>query len=254
MTMLARLAHSLATAYDLAVLRRPALTVLVTMLLVAVLGTFAPRFELDASSDTLVMEHDEAVRFYRVVRAEYESDDFLVVTYTPHGGLFTERGLERLAALRDALLDLPQVAAVTTLLDVPILEGLELSLTELPTEPGALTCDGPDRVTDCRRALDSKLYRKLLVSTDGSTSGIRVDLRQDEEFRSLQRARDQLRIKAGQRGLDAEEQRELAALDLQISLRGATLRDDEAMPPSRRCVASSTASVTRPRSTLAACR
>ena len=229
MTMLARLAQSLATAYDLAVLRRPVLTVLVTLLAVAVLGTFAPRFELDASSDSLVMEHDEAVRFYRVVRAEYESDDFLVVTYTPHGGLFTERGLERLAAMRDALLEIPQVAVVTTLLDVPILEGLEVSLTELPTDPDALSCDGPDRVSDCRRALDSDLYRNLLVSADGTTSGIRVDMQQDQEYRSLQRARDQLRIKSGQQDLSAEEQLELAVMDRRISIRGGLLQDDEAL-------------------------
>jgi len=228
MSVIKRFESLAVIAYDRAVLRRPALTLLVAAVLVASLGMFAPRFQLDASSETLVMEHDEAVRFYRVIRARYESDDFLVVTYTPDGGLFTDRALERLAELRDALAAVDQVGAVTTLLDVPILEGLDVSLTDLPTDPDQLNCDGPDRVIDCRRAVDSRLYRNLLVSPDGATSGIRVDLRQDETYRSLQSARDQLRIKSQSEGLGADERREMAELDWRIAERGAIVRDREA--------------------------
>jgi uncharacterized protein len=218
-----------ADAFERSVIRRPVVVLVVATLLVAALGAFAPRFQLDASSETLVMEGDEAVRFYRLVRAQYESDDFLVVTYTPEGGLFTDRSMDRLAALRDALLDIEQVAEVTTLLDVPLIDGLDVSLTDLPTDPDALTCDGPDRARDCRRALDSALYRNLLVSADGTTSGIRVDLRQDERYRELQRARDQLRIRRDQAGgLDPSGQRELAALDQELAARSALARSDEA--------------------------
>jgi uncharacterized protein len=219
----------LADVFERTVIRHPVAVLVVAALLVTALGAFAPRFQLDASSETLVMEGDDAVRFYRQVRAQYESDDFLVVTYTPEGGLFTERALDRLAALRDALRDIEQVAEVTTLLDVPLIDGLEVSLTDLPTDPGALTCDGPDRAQDCRRALDSALYRNLLVSADGTTSGIRVDLRQDQRYRELQRARDQLRIRRDQAGsLDPAEQGELAAFDRELAARSATARDAEA--------------------------
>jgi uncharacterized protein len=228
MGILKRLERILVAAYDRAVLRHPVATLVLAALLVAALGVFAPRFQLDASADTLVMEHDEAVRFYRVVRARYESDDFLVVTYTPHEGLFTERALARLAELRDALAAIERVEEVTTLLDVPILEGLDVSLTNLPADPDELTCDGPDRASDCRRALDSDLYRNLLVSPDGSTSAIRVVFRPDPLYRALHSARDQLRIKDQATRLDASERAELAELDRRIAERGAILRDAEA--------------------------
>jgi uncharacterized protein len=223
-----RMARMMLAAYEAVVLRRPVPTLVVVLLTVAVLGAFAPRFELDASSDSLVMEHDEDVRFYRAVRARYESDDFLVVTYTPHDGLFTEHALDRLARLRDALAGVDHVAEVLTLLDVPVIDGLDVSLTELPTDPDALNCDGPERVQDCRRIVDSPLYRNLLISPDGTTSGIRVDLEQDEHYRGLQRERDQLRIKDLDEGLDAAEQRRLAQLDREISAQGAILREQEA--------------------------
>lgn len=228
MSILKGLEGILAAAYDRSVLRHPAATLLACGLLVAGLGAFAPRFQLDASSETLVMEHDEAVRFYRAVRARYESDDFLVVTYTPDEGLFTEPALARLAELRDALLSVERVDEVTTLLDVPLIDGLDASLTDLPTEPEALTCNRPDRAQDCRRALDSGLYRNLVVSPDGTTTGIRVQLQQDEHYRSLQRERDQLRIKDQAEGLDASEQSRMAELDREISERGAVIREQDA--------------------------
>src|SRR6056297_3094747 len=128
-----RMERFLISVYERTVLSHPLATLLTAVLLVGALGVFAPRFQLDASSETLVMENDEAVRYYRSVRARYESDDFLVVTYTPEGGLFTERTLDRLEALRDALAEIEQVEEVTSLLDVPVLEGLDASLTEFPT-------------------------------------------------------------------------------------------------------------------------
>lgn len=228
MDIATRLRRLLTATYDAAVLRHPVVTLLAVLLMVATLGAFAPRFQLDASSETLVMEGDEAVRFYRSVRARYESDDFLVVTYTPDGGLFTAPALDRLAELRDALAAVEHIETVTTLLDVPLLHGLDVSLTELPTDPDALTCDGPDRVQDCQRALDSKLYRNLLVSPDGTTTGIRVELPQDPEYRALQEARAKLRIKDAESGLDPNELTELELLDRQVSARADVLRAREA--------------------------
>ena len=58
---------------------------LAILLAAAVLGVsayFAGSFKLDASSDSLVLEGDKDLAFYREVRAEYGSDDFLVVTYS----------------------------------------------------------------------------------------------------------------------------------------------------------------------------
>jgi uncharacterized protein len=224
MTRLGRFERHLIAAYDRTVIRHPVSTLALIIVLVTLLGAFTPRFELDASSESLVMEHDEALRFYRAVRAQYESDSYLVVTYTPHDGLFTESALSQLAELRDALAEIELVASVTTLLDVPILEGLELSLTELPRDPDELNCDGPDRVEDCRRALDSPLYLNLLISPEGDTTGIRVDLRHDLRLRELLEARDLLRIKDQREGLRRADRRELADLDRRIAERGAMLR------------------------------
>ena len=57
------------------------------LLLVALVVTFfgyhTPSFRLDASADSLVLEHDEALHYYRSIRARYGSDYYLIATYTP---------------------------------------------------------------------------------------------------------------------------------------------------------------------------
>ncbi|MGD8978295.1 MAG: hypothetical protein PVG91_11875, partial [Gammaproteobacteria bacterium] len=54
--------------YERIVLGRPVAVLLVTCLLVALFGWFAPQFRLDASADSLTLENDPGLRYYRSIR------------------------------------------------------------------------------------------------------------------------------------------------------------------------------------------
>ena len=57
-----------------------------TISLIAILLAFsfhAKNFNLDASSDALILEGDKDLKFLREVNDRYGSKDFLVLTYTP---------------------------------------------------------------------------------------------------------------------------------------------------------------------------
>ena len=73
-------------------LDRPLLVLVGVALFIALAGYFAQGFKLDASSDSLILENDADLRYYRGVRARYGSDDFLVVTYTPRADLMSDQG------------------------------------------------------------------------------------------------------------------------------------------------------------------
>ena len=47
-------------------------------------------FQLDASSDTLILEQDDDLKKYRKVIEDYESNDFLIVTFTDKNKILTE--------------------------------------------------------------------------------------------------------------------------------------------------------------------
>ncbi len=80
----------LSKIYENVVLKRPVATIVAVAALVLSLGWFAQYFSLDASADSLTLERDAELRYYRFIRARYGSDDFLLVTYTPEEAMFSE--------------------------------------------------------------------------------------------------------------------------------------------------------------------
>ena len=65
-----------------------------TLILISLVVFFslyhAKNFNLDASSDALLLEGDKDLKFLREINERYESKDFLVLTYSPISS-FTEK-------------------------------------------------------------------------------------------------------------------------------------------------------------------
>lgn len=196
---------NIADRYDAIVLRRPMAALAVIAVVVLGFGWFAQDFRLDASSDSLVLERDADLEYYRFLRSRYGSDDYLIVTYSPQGDLFSEAVLQDLRELRDKLRALPDVESVTSLLDVPLVMSPPANLRDL--EAGIRRLEDPD--TDRRLARDelqtSPLYRDLIVSGDGSTTAMTIALEADDRLRELRDERDALRDRARERNLDDSE-------------------------------------------------
>ncbi len=79
----------LATILDRFILDRPKAALLLVALLTAMLAIFVPQFQLDASADSLLLEQDADLQYYRRVIAQYGSENYLVVTYTARRDLFS---------------------------------------------------------------------------------------------------------------------------------------------------------------------
>ena len=181
--------------YEATVLRHPVATLVSIGLLTATFGWFAQDFALDASADSLTLENDRDLRYYREIRARYGSDDFLIVTYTPDKPLFDADTLADLKKLRDDLRALPAVKSATSILDVPLVNSPGVDLKKISSGIRYLEDENTDKTLARQELLTSPLYRNLIVSSDGSTTAIRVDMREDEEYLRLRQRRDELREK-----------------------------------------------------------
>ena len=53
-------------------------------------------FNLDASSDALLLEGDKDLKYLREINDRYGSKDFLVLTYTPKGRMIEENSIKEL--------------------------------------------------------------------------------------------------------------------------------------------------------------
>ncbi|MEX0958316.1 MAG: MMPL family transporter [Burkholderiales bacterium] len=204
----------IARLYDRAVLHRPVPVLLVLIGLFAFFAYHAKDFRLDASADSLLLEHDRDLKAFRAVSERYETQEFLFLTYTPDGELFSEATLARIGELKRELAQLPDVDSVVTLLDVPLVKNVEGRLVDLPDNVRTLTDDNVDMTRARDELRTSPLYEDRILSSDGRTTALRIDLRPTPEFDALRSTRDRLLEKRRDGSLTAEE-----AQALEVTLR-----------------------------------
>ncbi len=197
-------------------LQRPLLTGVLVLLFIIGAVYFAQNFELDASADSLVLENDKDLRYYRALHAHYGSDDFLVITYTPHEALFSKPVIDDLKRLRTELKNLADVKSVTSILEVPLIDSPRMNLAQI--QAGIRTLEMPDTDLELARQefTNSPLYRSLLTSPDGRTTALLVYFQQDAEYQSLLKQRDALWEKNLQAALTETELAQIAQLSQRI--------------------------------------
>jgi len=213
--------------FDRLILKRPAITLAVIALVIAFFGYHAPDFRLDASADSLVLENDKALKYYRSIRARYGSDDYLIVTYTPKQDLFSDEVLADLEALRDEIAAMENVESVVSLLDVPLIQSPPVSLDELSENVPTLESPRTDKALAREEFLSSPMYRNLLISPDGETTAIQVNFHRDETWHRLLKQRNELREKSLDSELSREEQATLDSVSARFDAHSLKLRDQQ---------------------------
>ncbi len=204
------------TLYERLVFKTPALVGL--LVLAALIGAlyYAQNFELDASADSLVLENDKDLRYYRALRARYGSDDFLIITYSPNADLFSKPVIADLQNLRAEFLKLDRVKSVTSILDVPLIQSPPMTLSDI--QDGIRSLEMPDTDLELARKefTNSPLYRSLLTSPGGKTTALLVYFKQDPAYLNLLKQRDEYWAKDLESPLTAEQQAQVAKLSQQI--------------------------------------
>jgi len=195
--------------YNRIVLQHPLVTILLLLLIVLGVGSFARDFHLDASADSLLLENDQDLKYFRSINAKYGSAEFLVISYSPQKDLYAPETLTDLRQLRDKLLRMERVESVFSILDVPLIDSPRLTLSDL--SDGVRTLETPGVNTDLvrREFQTSPLYKNLLVSPDEKTTALQVLFKRDQIYHDLLQARNDLRETRLQRPLSAEETRDL---------------------------------------------
>ena len=114
--------------YDKVILQRPLITLFVAIIIIGVFVCQIPKFKLDASGDSLLLENDTDLKYHRLITERYGTSEILVMTFSPKGDLFSSLSLAKLKKIRNELRQLDGVSSVTTLLDIPLLLNTNLSL------------------------------------------------------------------------------------------------------------------------------
>ncbi len=168
--------------YENIVIKKPKFTLLLLLLLLLIFGYFAKNFQLDASSDTLLLENDPDLKYLREVNKKYGSKDFLVLTYTPDGKLLDADTIDNLNNLKNDLLKLSWADNVITILDVPLLKNNDDPLAERIKNYKTLSSNNVNKERGYEEIINSPIYREFVISKDGKTTGIIVYIKTDEKI------------------------------------------------------------------------
>jgi hypothetical protein len=214
--------------YERLVLDHPKLILVAIAIMMAVACFYARDFRLDASGDSLVLENDQALSYYRSIRARYGSDDFLIITYSPKQELFSDTVLKDLAKLRDELKTIKRVESVTSILDVPLISSPPVSLSDLQQEIRTLETPGVNRQLAKAELTSSPFYSNLIINPQASTTAIQVIFKRDHTWLSLFDRRNELRSLRLERKLSRDEARELAHTEREFDDYSDNIRNQEA--------------------------
>ncbi|PCJ38372.1 MAG: hypothetical protein COA75_01020 [Cellvibrionales bacterium] len=201
-------------AYERIVLLHPKLVLLVVLLVTLALAMGLPNFKLDASADSLTLENDTDLDYFREINERYGSGDFLVVTYSPLAGddLFSDQSLATLNELTEDLKGIEDVVNVLSMINVPLLYSPKVPISQLHETPRTLLTKGVDREMAKQEFLNSPVYRKLILGPEGQTTALLASIKVDERYINLVRSRDALRYKRKAEGLNEAEVAQLAAV------------------------------------------
>ena len=181
----------------------------ITLFFLAIFLTFSvyqfKNFNLDASSDSLLLEGDPDLKYLREVNETYGSKDFLVLTYTPVSSFKEKETILNLQLLKSKIEKLTWVDSVITVIDVPLLKSTDEGLMERLMNYKTLAYPEIDKERGFEEIINSPIYKDYVISKDGKTSGIIVYLKEDERLKEYIKIKDKYFDQANAEGLSKDE-------------------------------------------------
>ncbi|WP_419774836.1 efflux RND transporter permease subunit [Halarcobacter sp.] len=204
--------------FDLTVIKHPFKTVFILLLGVIFLGYYSTKLEIDASSETLLLDDDKDLQFARKVSKLYYNPDFLLVTYSPKKDLLHNETLEELKRLSEELTQIENIASVTSILNVPLLQSPVQKLTKLVDNIRTLENSNPDKKLVKEEFLTSEIYKNALVSSDFKTTALVLNLKENKEYFEFIDRRKKLLDKQRTNSLSEEEKQQLTKIQKEFKL------------------------------------
>ena len=171
--------------YQNIILKNPKSIFVILLITLISFGFYSKDFRLDASSETLLIEGDPDLKYLQEISKRYGSKEFLILTYTPNEGMISDSSINNLLSLKYKIQSLDWVHSVITLLDIPLLNSSDAPLQERLNSFKTLKDEEIDRVRGFNEIVSSPVFRNFVISEDGKTSGIIVNIKKKKEINDI---------------------------------------------------------------------
>lgn len=188
------------------------LVISLVLVLSVVFGYLSTKLSIDASAETLLLEHDPDLKAYRQIAKRYDSPGLLVVAFTPKDDLFSPKNLELIKNLSDELAKNEMVSSVISILNVPLLNSVKGGVTGILDHTPTLS-DKDINISKAKLEFaKSPIYSGNLISKDLKTTAIALNLKQDDKFNELLNERNLLSQKESNGTITQAEKEKFKAL------------------------------------------
>ena len=171
--------------YQNVILKNPKSTFIVLLIILFSFGYYSKDFKLDASSETLLIDGDPDLEYLQEITNRYGSKEFLILTYTPNEGMVSDTSVNNLLSLKYKIQSLDWVHSVITLLDIPLLNNSDAPLQERLENFKTLKDEEINRERGFNEILSSPIFRNFVISEDGKTSGIIVNIKKKNQLKDI---------------------------------------------------------------------
>lgn len=154
-------------------------------------GYYALKLQIDASSETLLLEDDKDLAFYREVSKNFNSPDSLVIAYTPKCDMLSPESLNTIKNISKDIEKLSLTDSVTSILNVPLLQNEADPSANGLDNIKTLNDSNADKKLAKKEFISSSLYSSNLVSKDFKTSAIVINMKYDKKYFELLNKRNE---------------------------------------------------------------
>ncbi len=192
------------------VTRYPYPAILSTFALVVACGLHVRELTIDVSADSLMLESDPDLRYYREVHQSYGGgDEYIIVGFKPRAGILDKDTIASIENLVHQFEAIEGISGVTAISNVPLLMQPQESRDADETSFANLLSPRVDIEKARREFTTSPIYAGNLVSKDLSTTAIKVDIETNRKLANLLEQRYVLLKKQYEMSLDENELHEL---------------------------------------------
>ena len=198
---------TLANLYKNVVIKKAKFLFVFLLLILIAFSFFFKNFNLDASSDSLLLENDTDLKYLREVNKRYGSRDFLVLTYAPKLAFDNKETIVNLQYFKSKIEKLDWVDNVITILDIPLLKSSDELLIERVKNFKTLSHPEIDKKRAFKEIIESPIYKNFVISEDGKTSGIIVYLKRDPKLSKYIKTKDDFLNKKSEGRFNSEDKK-----------------------------------------------
>ncbi len=168
-------------------LLNPIKVLFIVGLIVLIFAVGATKLEIDASSNTILLEDDTDLIFAKKVTKQFKTPNILVIAFSPKDYLLSKKTLNTIKDMSLKLESLDKIASITSILNVPLLQSSNKAIKELISNIPTLSNSNLDMSKVKKEFLNSPIYKNNLVSTDFKTTAIILNLKPENTLSKKER-------------------------------------------------------------------